>query len=1292
MTHFNSNIDDLNYKFINPIKFFINKVWNNNIINNEKKGLNRLNSEFNNNLEIKLNLDNNLVYSGTFTDNLFNEQNFGLLSLNKIKKINFDDDNIKYNLSKTLINKSILLENKKYNEINKLKSINLYNYILSIEDETLFPFKKLDYVTTSYKIDILDKKYRNNDPIIKNLNISIDTIEFEIDSLIKNVEDVSILATEEYTIKRFTDYSNFTKIKLKNDFNLSSSNSDLSETVFYYNEIEVKLVSFDKTNKTMELAGKSFNLNNCNFLKIVKTVGLINYKIVDDFTILKLSNINDFYNNELNKVYININNIIYLLKYNNSQSYYFIETDLSDGTKTKNLFHFINKIYKIFRFDEIKSILSSGDKIADITLDRKIDNYMYYNQIDSKLPFNFTNSLVTIKKVDFILENKVRITYVGNIDNIINTKIKHNYRIKESIDYSIKKIKKMDKYLYNISNIYDIQSTENIEIKIKNYNTSFYNINSNLIKFYVNNSSYISTELLNKSEIEIFNNKFKILQNDISNFTLNNSIITIEIILPNDFIYTDANDISNMIYLYEIKINHNDTSKNNPLIFKDLKIFVSKTNNILKGTFSINSSIDKNNIIYIDIIPIIKKITYNISNDVIDNETWKILKINNIITPFNLLKRINYNYNLIIKRDGTQLTNKIINFIKSNNYINLYLNDTYFYNKKDELIIEENINFSINRENNNSLYQITTNNNIMNLNKSNTFIPQIKILDNLFNEFSTKYEYSFNFYEEKSKTINFKNELYISYNNKLINSKIVFLNKEDFGLYYYNYKLKISTNDILEINKLISFYLIDFSYNKNIILLKSNYLYNTTEFVKYINNTTINILNDNDTIDEYDDITDETYTNVLLKFKFSNIKLTNNSYNLVGFHKVPDIVSKETIVSKTFNDPIWIDNFGYKFFKNIEFFIDNIKIEKQDFNSFNLIYNTEKDKLKNFSNLIKLKKQDQFYFFDLPLYFFYKNSPLKYLPVCNLSNSIINIIFNIDKLSNLITNYGDLTKNISPILSINYTTIFLSKNIIKNLNKEKYFIANSYYYYSNFILNNLQENNNLNINFLVKNIYFIIDNSESNIGTTTERDMWFSEYYTSYQNYLNKIYDSNKNIFIEIDYEISINSNRIMYIKKNSYLSKFDMKFILFLDKKYLAYINENLNTITNNYSQKIVLLIFYFKNIYKNISTKNKFDLLDNISLKINGVDLLPTLPSSYLNVVLPYKMNQVLPENFYMYPFCLNLKSSQPTGHLNFKKLNNFQILTKLKSIDGLIRLKIYTNEYRIYNLKNNKIHYEY
>ena len=154
-------------------------------------------------------------------------------------------------------------------------------------------------------------------------------------------------------------------------------------------------------------------------------------------------------------------------------------------------------------------------------------------------------------------------------------------------------------------------------------------------------------------------------------------------------------------------------------------------------------------------------------------------------------------------------------------------------------------------------------------------------------------------------------------------------------------------------------------------------------------------------------------------------------------------------------------------------------------------------------------------------------------------------------------------------------------------------------------------------------------------------------------------------------------------------MENYDTRFIIYLDEKYFGYINEDLNNWISKYSIKIGLLSLYFNNIYKNEEIQSDDPVIETINLKIDGNNLLPTLSADYFNLVNAYLKGYRLLDGYYLYSFCYDSLNSQPNGHLNFKLLNDFQIYTKqnLTNVEGNVNLKIYTNEYRIIEIKNNK-----
>ena len=224
-------------------------------------------------------------------------------------------------------------------------------------------------------------------------------------------------------------------------------------------------------------------------------------------------------------------------------------------------------------------------------------------------------------------------------------------------------------------------------------------------------------------------------------------------------------------------------------------------------------------------------------------------------------------------------------------------------------------------------------------------------------------------------------------------------------------------------------------------------------------------------------------------------------------------------------------------------------------------------------------------------------------------------------------------------------------------------------------------------------MFLVIQEANSTASSTTIRDLWYEEYYTNYSIYTT-LKDTNQtdqipdyHIFILADYEKSSISNRVALINSNSILAKYDINFIIYLDEKYLKYINEDLNNWTNKFSQKISLITLYFEKIYRNKVIVSDTDIIDTINIRMNGVDLLSTQSAKYFNNLLPNIKGYQLLDGYYMYSFNYNSLDTQPNGHLNFKPIDDIQIYTKLNRTTNNTTLKIYTKEYRVIEFKNNK-----
>ena len=287
---------------------------------------------------------------------------------------------------------------------------------------------------------------------------------------------------------------------------------------------------------------------------------------------------------------------------------------------------------------------------------------------------------------------------------------------------------------------------------------------------------------------------------------------------------------------------------------------------------------------------------------------------------------------------------------------------------------------------------------------------------------------------------------------------------------------------------------------------------------------------------------------------------------------------------------------------------------------------------------------------------------------------------------------SDKFKNIPKIsLDVNYSSIILDekdKKVFKENNKN--YLAQISYFYSDMLLDQSRNINTLNINGLVKDIFFYINSNERN--NIIENDVIYKEYLENYDIFKNdpKLYKiTNQSLFVifnNIEEEIKNLSNRILLFTKNNILSKIDFKFLIYLDELYLQYLNEDLNNRTIFHHKKLQILILYILNIYKNNITNNEANI-KSLSLFVNGQQITPELSGNYFNDVIPYLKGYTLKDNYYVYSFGYNSKIKQPNGYLNFKTINDFQIKTVLNDNISEAKLNIYTKEYKIIQFNDDK-----
>ena len=105
------------------------------------------------------------------------------------------------------------------------------------------------------------------------------------------------------------------------------------------------------------------------------------------------------------------------------------------------------------------------------------------------------------------------------------------------------------------------------------------------------------------------------------------------------------------------------------------------------------------------------------------------------------------------------------------------------------------------------------------------------------------------------------------------------------------------------------------------------------------------------------------------------------------------------------------------------------------------------------------------------------------------------------------------------------------------------------------------------------------------------------------------------------------------------------------------------------------------------NVSTSYTFT---DASMFINGVPLFENMTHEYHRNVIPSRHcsilnNTVDSEQIYTWPFCLTMNKSQPTGTLNFSRIDNAKININTPASANLDMIRTYAVNYNILRIKN-------
>jgi hypothetical protein len=575
-------------------------------------------------------------------------------------------------------------------------------------------------------------------------------------------------------------------------------------------------------------------------------------------------------------------------------------------------------------------------------------------------------------------------------------------------------------------------------------------------------------------------------------------------------------------------------------------------------------------------------------------------------------------------------------------------------------------------ENTNShAFMVETTHNTEHNNISDYFVPTIQTLSYELKEFDAQYYYKI---DTLILTFDYNDGIYIFVNDNYIPAKIYMVQK---------YYIIVGTNTYVE-PKYVTIYDKFLTQKKEYIFLQAqSYMYIQGEILQTLSSNLYIILMPVNSINNYVKVDNTTTNKVILSFAYSKIDIKNISYD-VGFKKIPDTVITTNTNTTTYHDVEWIQFIARSMFKSIEFSIDDNIIDKLDIDTLTLYatYYIDMFKRDELINLQKIRNNpDGSFFFNMIIPLSFTLSPGGHLPVNSMNYSNVKIKFTLSNINELIANkMNGYTKNVSPLIDFYYSFMTLDSNLLKNF-RNYTMMLRPLYSYQNFLLNKPEEYNHLTLLNRTTDIFFITKttNNEQPYINNTIRDEWYNEYI--------KDADSDNYIYTIIDAEIANNSYRYQLLSSHPIIGKYDTRFAMYLDQKYLQYIDENLNNKNLKFSNKLTLLTLYFTNIYMNDNAKTFVNAINSLNILVNGKELQPYLPSEFNNLVVPYMKGYTLPDGHHLYSFAYDSLSSQPNGFAFMKRLKDFLIYSKQNNVMNEYKMKICAREYKFIKIENNK-----
>jgi hypothetical protein len=535
---------------------------------------------------------------------------------------------------------------------------------------------------------------------------------------------------------------------------------------------------------------------------------------------------------------------------------------------------------------------------------------------------------------------------------------------------------------------------------------------------------------------------------------------------------------------------------------------------------------------------------------------------------------------------------------------------------------------------------------------------------------------------------------------KLYSSSIYLMSYTEFesNIFYKidDYTIIIGCDTNLDLN--IDYFLV---INKNIVLRINTITYyqqllQDLIFYKQDDTKTLNVFC-NEELNEYALSNQIFNTKYFISGKHTGINLVNiiDTRNITKADSMNITIVKEIDTNVQYIKPqlklpiFWINK--------TDFCIGDQVIESLNSDTMAVTYNVylTEEKRKQTSKIVNIKETKDYWIGIIPLDFWFSRESTLSIPMLSLPYIDLLLNYRIENINNLILN--DMTNcTLSQIpqikVELNIDSIILdtTERELFGSTQHEYLIERYKIYPSSLVFNTSQlilykfYNLVKDIVFITQPIYHQNDTYYMNI--TKERDIFYKEYYDlniMYNSWLetrvftDKIPITNLNNFLiieSINSEILVGSERINKLKVNKYLSRYDLKFCLYLMDKYLT---------NHQLKNQIYKLTLYFSNNYKDIEKIKKISPITKFNIKNNGNDFFTKQDYNYFNSLIPCTKFKSSPDiGYYVYSFSLLPSELQPSGHLNFNFLDNVEL--DIDSSDMVksepYNLKVIVKEYQI------------